>query len=132
MALSNVSFAAAAKSHWEESCSGGLLCEETYTTVINNTFCYIVLKENGDVEAGAEEKSNKDRVLSYAYISNDGRVLKNSSSSEPISKSTLISYYHPEGPGYDVFNKKCYSSVIKAENIPMDTREIIKKALERE
>lgn len=131
----------AAESPWVETYLGKYLTEIAYVKSIsdekgNGALCYIVSKENGDIEIGAEEpdQENADYIyLSRIFISEDGKIIKPSSSSGEAQRygSGKILYYHPEKPGYDVFSKNC-RSFMKEEKIPKDIREKVMKALNAE
>jgi hypothetical protein len=128
----------AAGSEWKETYFGKYLTETAYVKSISDekgseALCYIVLKENGDIEIGAEEpdqKNDNNIFLSRIFISEDGKTIKPSSSSGEAQRygSGKILYYHPEKPGYDVFSKNC-RSFMKADNIPTNIREKVMKAL---
>jgi hypothetical protein len=130
--LSGICFAAEVESSWVETYFGNYSTEIAYVKKMDNEkgkekYCYIVPRENGEVEIGAEEPDKEDSnhiVVSRTFISACGEIIENSSSTCRVLK---VGYY-PEEQGYDVFIKNCYRSAIKDENISADIREKIKKA----
>ena len=130
----------AAELEWKETNFGKYLAETAYVKSISDEkgsetlCCNIFLKENGDIELGAEEpdkENDKNIFLSRIFISEDGKTIKPSSSSGEVQRygSGKILYYSPKGPGYDVFSKNC-RSFMKADNIPANIRKKIVKALD--